>query len=144
LGLLLRQAHRRAAAVLAEALAPLELSGRHFGVMMLLERDGTSTQKQLSAELGSDKAGMVRTVDDLDRRGFVRRVQSSHDRRLYHLSLTAAGRTVFADARAVAGVAAQDIFAGLTGPEQATLADLLSRVIAPDESKRPASKASRH
>jgi DNA-binding MarR family transcriptional regulator len=107
--------------------------------MMLLERDGTSTQKQLSSELGSDKAGMVRTVDDLDRRGFVRRVRSANDRRLYHLSLTAAGRAAFADARALAGVAAQDIFAGLSGPEQATLADLLSRVIAPHEPKRPPS-----
>jgi DNA-binding MarR family transcriptional regulator len=105
--------------------------------MMLLERDGTSTQKQLSSELGSDKAGMVRTVDDLDRRGFVRRVQSANDRRLYHLSLTAAGRAVFADARSLAGVAALDIFAGLSDAEQDALADLLSRVIAPHEPMRP-------
>ncbi|MFI7671565.1 MarR family winged helix-turn-helix transcriptional regulator [Nocardia sp. NPDC049526] len=131
LGLLLRQAHRRAAAAFAEALAPLELSGRHFGVMMLLAQDGTSTQKQLIADLGSDKAGMVRTVDELDRRGFVRRVQSPKDRRLYHLSLTDAGREVFVEARRLAGVAAQDIFADLTTAEQATLASLLSRVVEP-------------
>lgn len=131
LGLLLRQAQRRAAAVVATALAPLDLSGRHFGVMLLLARDGTSTQKQLLADLGSDKAGMVRTVDELDRRGFVRRTQSPHDRRLYHLSLTDAGRTTFTTARELADTAAQDIFAGLTPDERATLADLLSRVADP-------------
>src|SRR5213078_355803 len=80
LGLLLRQAHRRAAAVAAAALAPLGLSGRHYGVLMLLARDGTSTQTRLITDLGSDKAGMVRTIDDLDRRGFVRRAQSPKDR----------------------------------------------------------------
>jgi DNA-binding MarR family transcriptional regulator len=131
LGLLLRQAHRRAAAILAAALAPLELSGRHFGVMMLLVQNGTSTQKQLLADLGSDKAGMVRTVDDLDRRGFIRRVQSPQDRRLYHLSLTDAGRATFAEARKLADAAAQDILVGLTATERATLADLLSRVVDP-------------
>jgi MarR family transcriptional regulator, lower aerobic nicotinate degradation pathway regulator len=131
LGLLLRQAHRRAAAILAAALAPLELSGRHFGVMMLLVRDGTSTQKQLLADLGSDKAGMVRTVDDLDRRGFIRRVQSPQDRRLYHLSLTDAGRGTFAEARKLADAAAQDIFVGLTAAERAALAELLFRVVDP-------------
>jgi MarR family transcriptional regulator, lower aerobic nicotinate degradation pathway regulator len=131
LGLLLRQAQRRAAAILAAALAPLDLSGRHFGVMMLLARDGTSTQKQLLTDLGSDKAGMVRTVDELDRRGLVRRVQSPSDRRLYHLSLTNAGQAAFASARKVAAVAAQDIFIGLTTDERAALADLLSRVVDP-------------
>jgi DNA-binding MarR family transcriptional regulator len=99
--------------------------------MMLLARDGTSTQKQLLADLGSDKAGMVRTVDELDRRGLVRRVQSRHDRRLYHLSLTDAGRATFAAARKLADVAAQDIFVGLTADERAALADLLSRVADP-------------
>jgi DNA-binding MarR family transcriptional regulator len=131
LGLLLRQAQRRAATILAAALAPLDISGRHFGVMLLLARDGTSTQKQLLTDLGSDKAGMVRTVDELDRRGLVRRVQSPHDRRLYHLSLTSAGRTTLTAARKLAEAAAQDIFIGLTANERRDLADLLSRVADP-------------
>ncbi|WP_433726975.1 MarR family winged helix-turn-helix transcriptional regulator [Nocardia sp. CA-129566] len=131
LGLLLRQAQRRAAAVAATALASLGLSGRHFGVMLLLARDGISTQKQLLTDLGSDKAGMVRTVDELDRRGFIVRSQSPHDRRLYHLSLTETGRTAFDAARELADTAAQDIFAGLTPEERITLADLLSRVANP-------------
>jgi MarR family transcriptional regulator, lower aerobic nicotinate degradation pathway regulator len=134
LGLLLRQAQRRAAAVLAAALAPLELSGRHFGVMMLLSRDGTSTQKQLISDLGSDKASMVRTVDDLSRRGLMRRVQSAQDRRLYHLSLTDRGREVFAQARKLAAAASQDIFVGLTAAERATFAKLLVRVVDPPAS----------
>jgi DNA-binding MarR family transcriptional regulator len=102
--------------------------------MMLLERDGTSTQTQLIAALGSDKAGMVRTIDELDRRGFVRRARSEKDRRLYHLSLTEAGMQAFADARKLADTAAREIFAGLTVAEQAVLADLLSRVASPLES----------
>jgi DNA-binding MarR family transcriptional regulator len=90
----------------------------------------------LIAALGSDKAGMVRTVDDLDRRGFVRRVQSPKDRRLYHLSLTDAGLQSYADARKLADTAAREVFAGLTAAEQAALGDLLSRVARPPEPTR--------
>ena len=66
IGLLLRQAHQRAARALNDALAPLQLTGRHFGVMLLIDRDGVSTQRDLIRQTGSDKAGMVRTVEDLE------------------------------------------------------------------------------
>ncbi|MEU6587301.1 MarR family winged helix-turn-helix transcriptional regulator [Nocardia sp. NPDC046763] len=129
LGLLLRQAHRRAAMELASALAPMSLSGRHFGVLLTLERHGVSTQKDLIAALGSDKAGMVRTVDDLDHRGYLERSQSATDRRVYDLTLTPAGRTALAEAKLLSTVATQSVFGNLDVEQVAALSDLLSRIV---------------
>jgi len=133
LGLLLRQSHRRAAVRLNGALSSLGLTGRHFGVLMLLRRDGVSTQRDLIAQTGSDKAGMVRTVEDLEALGYLSRTPSPTDRRVAHLTLTAAGTEAFDTARRLATDAANDLFAGFSPAELATLEALLSRFVAPVE-----------
>ncbi|MFJ6946745.1 hypothetical protein ACISU4_19195, partial [Streptomyces wuyuanensis] len=62
LGLLLRQAHWRAAAVMAEALRPLGIELRHFAVLIVLVDRGATVQRDLAAATGSDKAGIMRVV----------------------------------------------------------------------------------
>ncbi|MFD1049411.1 MarR family winged helix-turn-helix transcriptional regulator, partial [Kibdelosporangium lantanae] len=69
LGLLLRQAHWRAAEVMTEALRPLGIELRHFAVLIVLVNRGPTVQKDLVAATGSDKAGIMRVVDDLESRG---------------------------------------------------------------------------
>jgi MarR family transcriptional regulator, lower aerobic nicotinate degradation pathway regulator len=142
LGLLLRQAHQRAAPALNDVLLPLGLTGRHFGVMLLLDRLGTSTQRDLIAQTGSDKAGMARTVEDLDKLGYVSRTPSPVDRRVADLQLTPAGVAAFEAARRNAARAAQDLFAGFSPEELETLERLLVRFVrgphgAPDDRGRP-------
>jgi MarR family transcriptional regulator, lower aerobic nicotinate degradation pathway regulator len=129
LGLLLRQAHRRAALALEGALQPLGITGRHFGVLLLLTRDGVSTQRDLVKQTGSDKAGMVRTVEDLDRLGYLTRTPSATDRRVAELTLTESGRAAFASARRVAGSAANELFTAFTPAELDTLQSLLTRFV---------------
>jgi DNA-binding MarR family transcriptional regulator len=134
LGLQLRLAHRRAAALAATVLEPMGITGRHFGVMLMLSRRGVSSQKELIGDLGSDKAGMVRTVDDLDRLGYIERTQSATDRRLYELVLTPAGRSAFAEASKRTQEVTAVLRADLTDDELATLLELLARIVRPDTS----------
>jgi DNA-binding MarR family transcriptional regulator len=129
LGLLLRQAHRRAAVALNDALAPLSLTGKHFGVLLLIERDGVSTQRDLIRETGSDKAGMVRTVEDLENLGYLSRVRSTTDKRVSELTLTDAGREAFETAKRLAGTAGRELFDLFTPAELDTLEDLLARFV---------------
>ncbi|WP_454856027.1 MarR family winged helix-turn-helix transcriptional regulator [Promicromonospora soli] len=129
LGLLLRQAHRRAAVALNEVLAPLGLTGRHFGVLLLIDRDGVSTQRDLIRETGSDKAGMARTVEDLEKHGYLSRTPSRADKRLAELTLTEAGRAVFTTARRQAGKTAHELFGMFSPAELETLEDLLTRFV---------------
>jgi DNA-binding MarR family transcriptional regulator len=129
LGLLLRLAHQRAAKAFSEALQPLAIESRHFGVLMILARRGPLTQSQLIAELGSDKSSMVRTVDDLERLELCKRQPVPGDRRARTIELTAHGRETFIAARTMAQQVADDLFDCLTLDEQATLGDLLQRFV---------------
>ena len=129
LGLLLRQSHRRAAGAANIALAPLGLTTKHFGVLLLIHRDGVSTQRDLIRETGSDKAGMVRTVEDLERLGYLTRTRSRTDKRVGELTLTPAGERAFVTARQAAGKTAQEVFGMFSAAELTTLEELLSRFV---------------
>ncbi|GAB3435507.1 MarR family winged helix-turn-helix transcriptional regulator [Flindersiella endophytica] len=132
LGLLLRQSHRRAAGALNDALAPLGLTGKHFGVLLLIHRDGVSTQRDLIQETGSDKAGMVRTVEDLEKLGYLTRTRSTTDKRVADLTLTRAGEEAFATARQLAGKTARELFGMFSAAEIEKLEELLTRFLADD------------
>ena len=134
LGLLLRQSHQRAAGSLNDALAPLGLTGRHFGVMMLLRREGISTQRDLIRQTGSDKAGMVRTVEDLDTLGYLSRTPSSSDKRVAFLTLTDKGIEAFETAQRLAAGAAKELFRSFTPVELETLEALLTKFVSPETS----------
>jgi DNA-binding MarR family transcriptional regulator len=127
LGLLLRQSHGRAASALNTALSTLGLTGRHFGVMMLLNRDGVSTQRDLIRETGSDKAGMTRTIEDLEKLGYLSRTQSMVDKRVANLTLTKAGQAAFDAAKQLAGATAEELFAAFTQAELEMLESMLAR-----------------
>lgn len=95
LGLLLRRAHWRAGAVMAEALRPLGIEIRHFAVLMVLVDRGPTVQRDLAAATGSDKAGVMRIVDDLERKGLAVRRAVPGDRRVRAVEITPAGLELF-------------------------------------------------
>ena len=130
LGLLLRQSHQRAAGSLNSALTTLSLTGKHFGVMLLVRRDGVSTQRDLIRQTGSDKAGMVRTVEDLENLGYLRRTQSPTDKRVADLTLTTSGIDTFNTAQRLASGAAEELFESFTSTELETLEALLTKLVA--------------
>lgn len=127
LGLLLRRSHQRAATALNDVLEPLGLTGRHFGVMLLLDREGVSSQRDLIRLTGSDKAGMARTIADLEQLGYLKRSRSAEDRRVEDLSLTRSGASAFGRAQELASSAATGLFDGFSETELANLASLLRR-----------------
>jgi MarR family transcriptional regulator, lower aerobic nicotinate degradation pathway regulator len=136
-GLLLRLAHQRASREFSRELAPLEIEGKHFGVLMTLARLGPASQTRLIGELGSDKTAMTRTVDALERQGLVVRRPAPNDRRARTVELTPQGRSRLAEASEVAKRVSADLLACLSAEEQATLHGLLARFVAADSLASP-------
>jgi MarR family transcriptional regulator, lower aerobic nicotinate degradation pathway regulator len=130
LGLMLRQAHTRAAAAAAAALEPLGIGGRHFGALLLINRDGVTTARELIRETGSDKAGMARTIERLADRGLVKQTISSTDRRVVELVLTPDGEETLCEATRLASQNMAHLFVGFDSTEIAQLESLLARFIA--------------
>jgi DNA-binding MarR family transcriptional regulator len=127
---MLRQAHTRAAAAANAALEPLGIGGRHFGALLLISRDGITTQRELIRETGSDKAGMARTIERLAARGLVKQTVSSADRRVVELTLTSAGQKTLQEATQIASKNMAPLFDGFEPNELVQLETLLARFIA--------------
>ncbi|GAA4557208.1 MarR family winged helix-turn-helix transcriptional regulator [Planotetraspora kaengkrachanensis] len=131
LGLLLRQAHWRAATVMTEALRPLGIELRHFAVLLVLIDRGATVQRDLATATGSDKAGIMRVVDDLERMGLAVRKSVPGDRRVKSVEITPAGVELFDTAHVAAEPLAESLVAQLGPGEAEQLRDLLTRFAYP-------------
>jgi DNA-binding MarR family transcriptional regulator len=135
LGLLMRRAHDRAASAFVEVLRPLGLELRHFAVLIALNAHGPSSQSALVEVTGSDKAAMVRVVDDLERAGVVERTSFPGDRRVRVVQMTSHGLEVFDQAHAAALPTAERLVAHLAPGEAEQMLDLLVRFTYPPEAR---------
>jgi MarR family transcriptional regulator, lower aerobic nicotinate degradation pathway regulator len=131
LGLLLRKAHWHAAAVMTEAVRPLGIELRHFAVLLVLVNRGPTVQRDLAEEVGSDKAGIMRVVDDLERKGLAVRKAVPGNRRVRAVEITAEGVRLFDAAHVAAEPVAERLVAGLRPGEPEQLKDLLTRFAYP-------------
>lgn len=85
---LLRRALRRAAVA---ALAGSGVGTRQLVVLRELRQAGPLSQVELARSTATDPAGMMRSIDSLEARGWVRRASSATDRRCKLVSLTPLG-----------------------------------------------------
>jgi DNA-binding MarR family transcriptional regulator len=128
IGFLLRAAHQRAGAAFSTALQPLGIEGRHFAVLNQL--DGQShSQRRLVDLTGSDKASMVRLVDDLEAKGIVARNPAPGDRRVRAVTLTDHGTKVLAQARGIAREVAAALLTHMNPDDRDDLTRLLGEFL---------------
>ena len=132
LGLLLRRAHDRAASALVESIRPYGLELRHFAVLIALSARGPLSQSALVAATGSDKASMVRVVDDLESKGLVARRPVPGDRRVHAIEMTPHGLETFDAIHQPAQQIADRLTEHLQPGEADQLLDLLTRFTYPD------------
>lgn len=59
-----------------------------YALILIAEGEGKLTQQDLAELLGSDKVIVVRIVDYLSNKGYVKRIKDPVDRRKYRLTLT--------------------------------------------------------
>ncbi|WP_405779253.1 MarR family winged helix-turn-helix transcriptional regulator [Streptomyces sp. NBC_00859] len=131
LGLLLRRAHLRAVSVYVEALRPLGIELRHFAVLIVLVDRGRTVQRDLAEAAGSDKAGIMRVVDDLERKGLAVRKAVPGDRRVRAVEITPQGVELFDAAHEAAVPLAGQLVDALQPGESEQLIDLLTRFAYP-------------
>jgi DNA-binding MarR family transcriptional regulator len=68
-----------------------------FATLMLIGRNPGLSQTALSRANGRDKSSLTPVLNDLERRGLVRRARTRADQRAYRLSLTPTGRRLLAE-----------------------------------------------
>jgi DNA-binding MarR family transcriptional regulator len=96
---------------------------------------GPLSQRELSATLMTDAPYTTVIVDDLERRGLVRREVNPADRRSKLVRITTAGRAVARKAQKIQS-APPAALAALTGPELAALEQALRRLVAASDERQ--------
>ncbi|GBR46753.1 MarR family winged helix-turn-helix transcriptional regulator [Neokomagataea thailandica] len=86
-------------------------------------------QKDIAASLGVDNSAVVRVLSTLERRGLVRRVPDSRDRRARAVSLTEEGRQRVSEIYRLSGQMEEELLAGVTPEELKTTRRVLGVIM---------------
>lgn len=125
--LLLDQVSHALATELTAGLARAGISPREHCVLAHALR-GDRTQGELAEECALDKTTMVDTLDDLEQVGLARRQQSTTDRRVRIVTVTAAGRRKVAQADAIVARIVDDVLSSLPPGERAGFVNALQHL----------------
>jgi DNA-binding MarR family transcriptional regulator len=128
-GYLVRQAHRAFIRVLGDKLKEHDFTPAQWTTLRALwEEDGYS-QVELAHRIRVEKASLTAVLDSLERRGFIARVRSTEDRRMWNVHLTAAGRSLEAELLPFAAEINQQAARGLDEADFAHFRRVLQRII---------------
>ena len=81
-----------------DTLADLDVKPRHLRLLVLIDRAGELSQRELAHQLGMDPGNLVAVLDALEANGVVARARGEKDRRQRLVSLTPAGNRLLAKA----------------------------------------------
>ena len=107
----------------------LGLNLKQYGLLMLLQNEGSLSQIVISQRVGLDRTSVMRTVDMLEARGLVHRDPDPTDRRKHSVTLTKAGEALLARSQTEVRQTEQDFAAALSEQEKAQLMSLLGRLL---------------
>lgn len=76
------------------ALRDLSLTSSQITILRLLQKEGPMNHRQISTDVSRSSGNVTTVVDNLERRGLVRRERSRKDRRCVTVHLTTEGKNV--------------------------------------------------
>ena len=125
IGFLLSKTHLRIHNHANEALAPLGLNVKHYGLLTVIVHEGPIPQGRLGEIMRIDRTTMVGFIDDLERDGHVDRTRNPEDRRAYALVATPGGKRLQRSAAAVMRKVQSAALSPLTADERRELQRML-------------------
>lgn len=101
--------------------------------MALITLDAQENQSiqpsELSAALGSSRTNATRIADELEKRGWIERRESDHDRRCLHLHLTEKGNEFLHQLLPPQHQSLQHLWSALSGEEKTQLEDIIRKLL---------------
>lgn len=112
----------------AKTLTPFNIDARQYGVLLFIQENPYSSQKEISEKLQIDRTTMVSHVDHLETLGFVKRTKNPNDRRAYSLMITEKGTSVLESCWEFLGNTELEVLTPLNGQERQLLKDILIKI----------------
>ncbi len=113
----------------AVAVADYEITPEHWQVMAGLYQKGARTPQDLADYTGADASTITRRVDQLEKRGLLRRIPNPEDRRSIHLELTTEGKQLTPRIARVAKELNELAMIGMSAAERSAFQAILRRMI---------------
>ncbi|MBY0199442.1 winged helix-turn-helix transcriptional regulator [Priestia megaterium] len=127
-GFLLGKALQQMEQKFAEGLAPFNINSRQYGVLLFIEENPYSSQKDISENLQIDRTTMVSHIDHLETLRFVERTKNPTDRRSYSLLITEKGKEVLNSRWEFLTDVESEVLTPLNQQERQLLKDFLIRI----------------
>jgi len=127
-GFLLGKALQQMEQKFAEGLAPFNINSRQYGVLLFIEENPYSSQKDISENLQIDRTTMVSHIDHLETLRFVERTKNPNDRRSYSLLITEKGKEVLNSRWEFLTDVESEVLTPLNQQERQLLKDFLIRI----------------
>lgn len=127
-GYLLNRSAIRIRQMMEEALAPLNIFAKHYGLMAVVKEKGPITQQAIGDILKIDRTTMVLLVDDAEGKDIVIRNPHPTDRRCHLLSLSENGQKIFDKANHLVKKVEDEFFSVLGERDKEHLITLLGKL----------------
>ena len=136
IGFLIRRAQQLHVAVWARVVSS-EISSVQYSILVLLDRLGEASQRELCDEAGLDRSTIAEILRRMERTGLIERQRSAADARRNTVRLTAAGKAERARLKPLVVRVQQELTEGMSPSDRAQLAHGLSSLIAARELADP-------
>jgi DNA-binding MarR family transcriptional regulator len=115
---------------LTRQLAPngIDMTIEQFKVMVVLWKEGSSTQQSIADFVGKDKTSITRLIAGLEKRSLIQRATACQDKRCNHVTLTAQGVALEEPTMKVLAEATQYIHQGIDPDELAITLRVLKQM----------------
>lgn len=143
-GFLLNRSACRIREMTEEALKPLGILPKHYGLMAVINANGPCTQQAIGEILKVDRTTMVLLVDHVESKDIVVRNPHPTDRRCHLLSLSENGRKVFQEAHNAVKTVETEFFNVLEKQEKDDFIALLGKLFQNLDEKSAAEKLMEH
>lgn len=110
------------------ALNGIDMTIEQFKVMVVLWKEGTSTQQNIADFVGKDKTSVTRLIAGLEKRSLIQRTTACQDKRCNHVTLTAQGIALEKPTMNVLAEAAQYMHQGIDPNELAITLRVLKQM----------------
>lgn len=118
--------HKR---MMGKILDRFELTYAQYQVLKTIKKHQTLSAKEILVYLDTDKATLSGVLSRLERNGLVKREKDPSDRRLMHISLTAASTALCNNVEAIEGTCASDLTKGLKTRELKNFISVFERIV---------------
>lgn len=116
-------------ALIDHRLKPLELTQTHWVTLHNIHQmPPEQSQIQLAKAIGIEQPSLVRTLDQLEKKGLIARRTCAHDRRAKRITLTESAGAIIEQMELVIGMTRSEILSGINPEEQEQLINLISRL----------------